>query len=166
MTHPFPRATYPPFADPSENSKLSLADCSNTDPLPPSSSESDCATPPTDRKVLKFRSDSSTVSSSSSSPSAPASSSSSLSSSSSSSSSISYFDSSPKKSNENGKQQGVDTELIPALKKLSSIIEGILQTNPSISSADTSAVLTEKNLLEEDTEDKKDIEESKRLIQR
>jgi len=163
MTHPFPRATYPPFADPSENSKLSLADCSNTDPLPPSSSESDCATPPTDRKVLKFRSDSSTVSSSSSSPSAPASSSSSLSSSSSSSSSISYFDSSPKKSNENGKQQGVDTELIPALKKLSSIIEGILQTNPSISS---SAVLTEKNLLEEDTEDKKAIEESKRLIQR
>ena len=163
MTHPFPRATYPPFADPSENSKLSLADCSNTDPLPPSSSESDCATPPT--KVLKFRSDSSTVSSSSSSPSAPApaSSSSSLSSSSSSSSSISYFDSSPKKSNENGKQQGVDTELIPALKKLSSIIEGILQTNPSISS---SAVLTEKNLLEEDTEDKKAIEESKRLIQR
>ena len=163
MTHPFPRATYPPFADPSENSKLSLADCSNTDPLPPSSSESDCATPPTDRKVLKFRSDSSTVSSSSSSPSAPASSSSSLSSSSSSSSSISYFDSSPKKSNENGKQQGVDTELIPALKKLSSIIEGILQTNPSISSF---AVLTEKNLLEEDTEDKKAIEESKRLIQR
>jgi len=119
-----PQASYPPMVNLSHESVSLFTNCSEIIPLPPSSSESESYSefdqPRTDVKVARSRGDSSTVSSCSSS--------SVLTTSTSSSSKtfelpaeVKILSQSPKKDD--------GENLVPALRQLSRMIEGILEGN-------------------------------------